>query len=595
MPRPTAILAVLLLTLAPLAACRQPAGTSPSGKKIIRYPLRAKIGNLDPVRGATQYQNLPGTPIFERLISYRYPRVPFELRPELLEAMPEVSEDGLTYSFALRQGVRFQDDPAFVSTSGKGPEITADDVFYSIKRSCDSHWSPTGYWLFAGRIEGLDEYKAEQRERIANAAAQGRRVSFDYDAPVSGFRKIDSHHFQIRLTQPYPQFLYILAMNYAAIVPRQAVEAYDLEFGQRPVGSGPYRVREFRREGWLTLERNPTYREDYFPSDLSADEVAMGFGAYAGKRVPFLDEIRFEIFEQDQPMWLKFRAGDLDVIQVPAEFWPTAFNPDWSAKPKFMGTHLRHYHLPLLDLIYWGFNMQDPVWGVPPKMKLVRQAISYVVDLEARNQAFYNGLNTLYLGPIPPGLEGYEPGFRKPDVEKARRLLAEAGYAGGKGLPPLQYETSRGGNNREQAEMFTRQMGELGIEVAVNLNSFPELDDKLKKKKAPFFGLAWGADYPDAENFLQLFYGPNESPGSNNFNYRNPEYDALYEQAKVMFPSPERTALYRRLRDIVVEDQPMIGSMARTRTYLWHDRLKNHKPEEVYYDWWQYLDVVHEK
>ncbi len=598
---PLIVLGVLLSGL--LSACDGNAAPEPE-RKVLRVPLRARIGNLDPVRGGTQYSSLASSPIFERLVDYRYPRRPFQLRPALAIALPEVSADGRVYSFELRPGVRFQDDPAFRSTGGRGPELTTDDVFYSIRRMCDAHWGPTGYWLFEGRIEGLDRYKAEEAERRARHAAEGRldRFRFDYDRPIEGLRKIDDRRFEIVLTQPFPQLLYVLAMPYASIVPREAVEHYDLEFGNRPVGTGPYRVREFRRGSWLILERNPTWHGESFPTDLDSTELALGMGDYAGRDLPFIDRIVLEIFEQDQPMWLKFRRGDLDLTQVPSEYWPTVFRKDATARPELEEKGIRAHPLPLLDLIYWGFNMEDPVWGQPPEMKLVRRAIGYAVDLEARNHAFYNGRNTLYQGPIPPGLEGFVPGHRARDLDAARALMARAGHPvpmlpeGSAGmvesLPPLRYETSRGSNSQEQAQMLKRQLAEIGIRLEASFNSFPELNDKLKKRKAQFFGLAWGADYPDAENFLQLFYGPNASPGSNNFNFADAEYDSLFEAAKTMLPSPERTQIYTRLREIVIDQAPMIGSMARTRNYLVQRRLRNFRPEEVYSSWWQYLDVV---
>lgn len=587
-------ISILIFTMtSALVGCRTPPGQSEDGARELRYPLRQKVGNLDPVRAGTAYSGMAVAAIFDRLIDYRYPRVPYELQPALLARMPEVSEDGLIYRFELQRGVRFQDDPAFESTGGQGPEITVEDVFYSLKRMCDTHWSPTGWWLFEGRIRGLDEYKAAQKARQGEliAAGKGKEFSFDYDAPVEGFRKLGDHRFEIELNERYPQFLYVLAMGYASVVPREAIEHYDLEFGTHPVGSGPFMVTEFRRGSWLRLDRNPGYREDYFPHDLNASELALGMGDYAGRRLPLLDRIVLEIFEQDQPMWLKFRSGDLDVSQIPAEYWPTVYHRDHTAKPWVDEAKIGHHALPLLDLIYWGFNMEDPFWG-RPEMAAVRTAISYSVDLESRNQAFYNDQNILFQGPIPPGLEGYSSGHRAQDIDRARALLAEAGYPGGEGIPPLQYETSRGSNTKEQAEMLSRQLAQVGLSIDVNFNSFPELDDKLKKKKAQFFGLAWGADYPDAENFLQLFYGPNASPGSNNFNFADATYDSLYDASKTMLPSPERTEIYRQMRSIVIEQTPMIGSMARTREYLWHDRVRNYRPEEVYYSWWKYLDVT---
>ena len=156
----------------------------------------------------------------------------------------------------------------------------------------------------------------------------------------------------------------------------------------------------------------------------------------------------------------------------------------------------------------------------------------------------------------------------------------------------LRVKIPAGALSSEQAEMFTRQLADIGIKVESNFNTFPELSDKMNKKKAQFFGLAWGADYPDAENFLQLFYGPNESPGSNSFNYKDPEFDRLFSQAKVMQPSPERTAIYSQLRAKIIEDQPMIGSMARTRFWAWNQRVQHFKPEETYYSWFKYLDLA---
>jgi ABC-type transport system substrate-binding protein len=294
-------------------------------------------------------------------------------------------------------------------------------------------------------------------------------------------------------------------------------------------------------------------------------------------------------------MVLKWRVKDLDFIQTPAEYIDVLFDANRKLRSSLVVAGIGSHPHAKLDFIFRGFNMDDPIVGGFERGKLVRQAISLAFDTEEMSDAFYNGTVVRYDGPIPPGLEGHPPGvispFRGPNIERAKGLLVKAGYPEGKGLPPLQYHSNRGQNSSEQAEMAQRQLRKIGVELEVSLHSFPELDDLMKRKKAQMFSLSWGSDYPDAENNLALFYGPNKSPGANGFNYENPEYDALYEHARTMKPSPERTALYVKMRDIVIEDCPAIGSMARTRYYVWNPRVKNFKPDETWHSWLKYVDV----
>lgn len=591
-----------------VAAC----GDSQSGPagRVINAPLRAQIGQLDPVTSSTQYSNMCAAAIFDTLLQYSYVYRPYRLEPSLVKALPtyhegtKTLEDGsevaeIWYEFELKPGIIFHDDPAFGEEGP--PELTVDDVFYSIKRMADARWIPQGWWVYEGRIVGLDEFKAAQEALQTEAEAKGEDFRFDYDAPVSGLEKIDKYRFRIHLTKPFPQFLNVLCMTYASIVNRKVVELYDKGIGQHPVGTGAFRVKSFESLK-LVLEKNPNFREEYYPELPAEDypgkerDIAMGLYQDAGKRLPLADGIVFKVFEEDNPMWLLFQDGQLDYSQVPAEPWDTVFKPDLTLRDDFKSKYnVTNFNLPLLDMIYYGFNYEDPVWGGDGKGKLLRQAVAAALDNRERNELFYNGKNTLYSGPIPPNTAEFEADL--PDlaydanVEEAKRLLAQAGHPNGEGLPPLLYETSTGGNSKEQSEFLLRCLTAVGLKLEVNFNSFPELNRKLKNKQAQFFGLAWGADYPDAENFLQLFYGPNESPGSNNFNYKNPEYDRLYEQASKMSESPERTKLYRQMRDIVRDSAISLGSMSRIRFYVMHERLKNFKPEEVFYSYWKYLDL----
>ncbi|MGE3163546.1 MAG: ABC transporter substrate-binding protein [Planctomycetota bacterium] len=584
-----------ICALAAFAALSTPVAGSET--KVLQIPMRTDgPKSLDPVRGSTTYDNTAACQVYETLLQYKYLARPAQLEPLLLTEMPQVSEDRLTYHFKLKPGVRFHDDPCF--PDGKGRELEARDVFYSWKRMADPKNDPKSWWLFEDTIVGFDEYRSAQRAA----------PTFDYEAPVAGFELIGRHEFRVRLKQPVYRFLWVLAMFQTSIVPREAVEHYGSAFGRNPVGTGPFTLEE---KDWaiaksMVFHRNVNYHECTYPTEHEVGDEALGFHIPAGKRLPIVDRVEISMFVEDQPMWLEFMAGRIGYTQVPAENTNTAFRKLSKAAD---GNRLRlqrelksrgivHHSVPLLDYIFKGFNMEDPLLGgYTDKGRQIRQAICHALDWEETNDTFYEGLAIVYDGPIPPNLDGHPPGhvapisYVKGNLDKARELLASAGYPEGAGFPTVEYYVSRGGNSQEQSEQTRRQLEKIGIQLNVRLVDFSALIEAINNKKAPFFSFAWGSDYPDAENNLALFYGPNESPGSNHFNYKNPAYDALYRQIISMGPSPERTQIYERMRDMVLTDCPAAGSLARTREYLVQPWLANFKPSEDFYNWIKYLDV----
>ena len=474
----------------------------------------------------------------------------------------------------------------------QGRKIRSADVFYSWKRMANDKLQPNGWWLYENSIVGFDEFK-----RAQSAAVEGGG-EFDYDAEIAGMRVIDDRHFEVELTEPVQRFLYVLAMFQTSVVPREAAEHYGDTFPRNPVGTGPYKMERWEPAKSLILVRNPTYREELYPSEYSPDYVDASFVEDAGRRLPLADRVVITMFVEEQPMWLQFRDGKVDWTQTPAENYEEGFNKRTGEVSRDLKREgVQGHHVPLLDFIFRGFNMEDPVLGgFEPKKRALREAIAYAIDLEEINDTFYNGIEQLYDGMVPPGLDGFpkdglEPSYYKLDLEMARQKLAEAGYPGGEGLPTLEISLSRGGNSPEQAEMLIRQLAEVGIKLEKRLLDFSQLMEVIDTKQAQMFSYAWGSDYPDAENNLALFYGPNESPGNNSFNYKRPEFDGMYERMRVMPAGPERTKLIAEMRDMVMADVPFAGSQARNRHYLNHRWLKNFKPNEIFYNWIKYLDV----
>ncbi|MCC5823472.1 MAG: ABC transporter substrate-binding protein [Phycisphaerales bacterium] len=558
--------------------------------KVLQLPMRTDgPRSIDPGRGSTTYDAMAASQFYETLLVNNYAD-PTQLEPLLLAEMPTTEDDGKTWRFRLKEGVRFHDNRCF--PGGRGRTVITDDVFYSLKRIADRR--ATGlqnWWLLENTIAGLDEAFAAQEET----------GSFDYDAPIEGFRKINDLEFEIVLRQPIYRFLYILSMFQTSVVPKEAVEHYGRDFGFRPVGTGPFVLDTFVPKQSLTGNRNPNYHEVRYPAadQWSREDRRARLHRPAGQRVPFVDRIEFTMYVQDQPMWLEFNQGNLGYIQVPEEYFLEAFDrASGSLREAYINRGVRAHDDLLLDFIFRGFNMEDELLGgYTPEKRALRQAITLAIDLDEINQVFYNGLPLVYDGPIPPGLDGHPEGgrapvsYRGPDLNRARQKLAEAGYPDGRGLPPIRFYTSVSSLNTQLAEMMTRQLARINVTFEPTFLDFAPLIQLVNRKQAPMFGFAWSSDYPDAENNLALFYGPNEAPGSNHYNYKNPEYDALYEKILTMRPGPERTAIYERMRDMVIEDAVFIGSQARRRFYLINPWMLNARPTERYHSWYKFVDV----
>lgn len=584
--------------LSPVTARAADAAHAPAAPKTLQLPMRTDgPKTLDPAQGSTQYDNIAVSMVYETLVTFSYAK-PSELEPLLLSEMPARSEDGLTIRFKLKPGARFADDACF--PGGKGRAITPEDVFYSLKRLADKRLALKNWWLLDGQVVGLNEFKDQQNANLDAGKA------FDYDAPVAGFVKISDTEFEIKLTKPVYRFLYTLAQFQTSVVPREAVEKYADQFGAHPVGTGPFVLDQWQPKTLLHLNKNPNYHDVKYPArdQWSREDRRRRLDRAAGQSVPFVDRVEFTMFVQDQPMWLQFQAGNLGYIEVPSDYFEQAFDKRTrEVKSEFTAQGITDHKDLLLDFIFVGFNMEDPlIGGLAPEKIALRQAVSLALDHNEINEVIYNGTNYIYDGPIPPNMDGFpENGkapknYRGPDRDRALEKLKEAGWPEGKnaqtGQPlTLTYYTDVSARNTQTAELYKRQLARVGIRLEVVQIDFSTLIQYVDNKKAQVFGFAWGSDYPDAENNLALFYGPNQSPGSNHYNYKNPEYDAMYEKILVMSPGPERTKMYEQMRDLLIEHTPYVGSMCRTRFYLMAPWIVNCRPTERTWSWLKYLDV----
>lgn len=530
--------------------------------------------SLDPIKASSSYSGLVVLNVFDTLFSYQYLKRPYQLKPNLAQALPTVSEDGLKYTITIKSGVHFHDHPAF--PNGQGRVVTANDFIYSLKRSFDPANNASGAWLWQEKIAGLAEWK------------QG---GADYDAPVSGLKAIDEHTLEITLTQPYPQLTYTLAMPFSAIVPREVVEHSGLTFGSNPIGSGPFILQRFDNDVAYFI-KNPAFRNE--PFDLEAEgydpavHADLGLESLAGKSPPFIDRLEVHFIRESSTRWNAFTKGnDIQYTTVPKDKQNTVIldHSPLTLHPQITENYHHRYGTET-GFVYSGFNMDDPTFGVTgdpvqdEKNKALRCAIRKAHDWTQKNRAFYFGLGSVFPGIIPPSVPEYDPDLSSDsisvDIEGAKKLLSDAGWSTDQ-LPTFEYHVNASVQNRQTFSQMRGFLGKIGYPLhQVEYHPYPSFGAfyrSIQNREAPFFFMAWTLDYPDAENTLQLFYGPNQTPGANHFNYQNLAYDALYQQASTMLPSEERTAIYRQMNQMVIDDCVLISGLSRNKIHLWHKNV----------------------
>jgi len=566
-------------------------GTSSADEEMVFHGQIYSIRGLDPAAVSDAVSILSIARINEGLLQYSYLERPYQVEPLLAQALPDVSEEGLTYTFKIREGIYFQDDPCFTASDGKGRELVAQDFVYSMKRIADIKNSSPGFWVFDDRIIGLDAWRSETRD-----PKQPTR----YDERIPGLNAPDRYTLQIRLKRPYPQLLWVLCMHYSFVVAREAVEFYGDQYINHPVGTGPYTLHEWRRNYSIEFVRNPkwaeTGRREVYPSRGASDQGEIDLLNDAGKEIPIIDRIVEFVVSDPSTRWLMFLTGRLGTSGITKDNWDAVMTDEKRLDESLTSRGITLSSAPTMTLIYFGFNMDDPVVG--PNKEL-RQAMAYAFDTE-KWLSQYNFRIIRPNGPIPPGVAGYSnrPVPYAFDLQRARQLMMVAGYP--EGIDPktdrrltIQVEigNAESPEMREGVELVASFMDKIGIRIVPKYSTLPAFFSRLERRQAQSFRLSWIADYPDAQNFLQLFYGPNASPGPNRTNFSNTEFDLLYEQFRDMLDSPERSAFCQRMVDIVIEECPLIFLGIPLDHELQQPWLKNRKYHDFPYGMEKYWRV----
>jgi ABC-type transport system substrate-binding protein len=566
-------------------------------QKVLRYAFEVAETSLDPHRVSDLYSNILNSAIFDAPLTYDYLARPLKLKPNTLTALPEISADGLTYTMHVRPGIYFADDPAF---NGKKRELVAEDYVYSMKRLLDPALSSQMLSEVEGIILGSEEALA--RARKANR--------LDYDAPIEGLRALDRYTWQIKLTQPFGVFIYDLTdCRVSCAVAREVVEKYGSDTGSHPVGTGAFRVAFWKRTSKIVFEANPGYREAYFDAEPAADDAEGQriLRIQKGKRLPMVGRVEISIIEAQQPRWLAFLNGEMDLIFRLGEEFAYMAIPNNKLAPNLAKRGIEMAQVPGLDLTFNYFNMEDPVFGgyTPEKIAL-RRAICLAYKTQDEIAIIRKGQAIPARTPYSPGVAGWDPDFRTSageySVPKAKALLDMFGYVdhdgdGWRDQPDgsplvLHFNSTPTERDKQIDELWKRSLEDIGIRMTVRKAQWPELLKEGDAGKLQFWQLGASASAPDADTWLTSLYGPNSGFKGNIARFRLDAYDRLYERARVMRDSPERTKLYQEMARLVAAYAPWKVNTHRILTDLWYPWLVGYRrPAVQSQNWWRYVDI----
>ena len=574
-------LAVVLAGLIIFAGCSKKDSPDASSQNVWRRPLFLKIQSLDAGNMSGGYAQSVAAQMYEPLYDFAYLERPFKVIPLLAEDLPEISEDHLTYTIRIRSGVLFHDDPCF--PDGIGREVKASDFVYALKRIANVKYLSQKWTDWDGRIAGLDEFREYSKQFK-------KELDVDYSTDVEGIRALDDYTIQIKLTKPWPQILMILTNPNYVPVAREAVEYYDKEITYHPVGTGPYKLKTWRRGFYIEMIRNEKWRGQTYPSVGAPGDLEKGLLEDAGTPLPKIDRLVYRVIEEFQPAWLMFKRGELEWMQTYKDNFSEAVNVssvglEASEEMKARGIELVVTEEP--GLFWIGFNMEDPILG---NNKPLRMAISRAIDRKKDIDLFFNGVHKVAYGMIPPVLAEYDPNivnteYAQFDPVEARKLVKEAEKIHGGPIPKLRLANpGTSPLDRQMGQFLQKEFADVGLELEVDYMDWPTYLDTLNKGKHQIYQSGASLSIPDPMDMFASYYSKNKGyQGNHNF-YSNPEFDRLYKQAEVMFPGPQRTAVCRQMERIVLDDYVSAFCMHRVLTSLRQDWFEDYKPNVYSYN-----------
>lgn len=626
---PLSLLAVLAGCLAVFGCTNNPYPDADRDKKVLYSSFNEAPKTLDPAVAYTTAEHVITGNVYDTLFEYHYLARPYRLIPGLAEAIPEArptAEGGQSYRVKIRKGVLFHADPAFAAGQRglKTREVTAADFAFALARIADPAVNSPVISSFAQILGFADFSKRLAELRAADKAFAALPVHEQYARAggIAGVVAHGSHELEIILSEPNAQILYWFAMPFTTPVAWEAVAYYNGKdghdnFADHAVGTGPFRLALYEKQFRFTLERNDLWYGNMpanadapgtvFPSEIDPQDIADGRidASYAGRRMPFVDRVKFYREREAIPQFNKLLQGYYDDGGIIKESFDAVIEAG-RLSPAMQARGMRLDKTVEPTIFYLGFNMDDPVVGTPggERSRKLRQAMSLAIDSSQYLELFLNGRGLPAQTLLPPGIFGYDASyvnpFRQHDIARARQLLADAGYRNG--IDPatnsrlkLSFDTSATTAAANlQFEYLASAWRQIGLDIEINATTYNQFQDKVRRGAYQIFSWGWIADFPDAENFFFLLACENarsKSGGPNTANFCDPEFDRLYNEMKFLPNNEHRADLIRRMLAILERERPWIELYHLEAFVLSHAWLVNSKPMGISYPAYKYKDV----
>ena len=587
------IVRAILAVVCCLALGPAPAADPSGAGKVIRVAFLIAETGFDPQAAGDFYSNHVNRAMFDPLFRYEYFTRPYRVAPNTAVALPQISADGKTWTIKVRPGIHFADDPVF---KGARRELVAADYVYSIKRILDPRTRSNSLSVVDGRFAGADAV-------VAKAKETGK---FDYDAPIEGLQAVDRYTLRFKLNFADYELLASMTTSAFGAVAREVIEAYGDASGwamANPVGTGPYRLKEWRRGQKIVLEASPTFRQELYPASSDPADRAL-VQKYKGRKLPLVDRVEISIIEESSPRMLAFRQGQLDYVAVPTDMVITVLDDQNRLLPEYakLGVRLSRSVLPAITYAY--FNMEDPVVGGydAPRIALRRAiAMSYNVDEEIRVIRQRQGLPATQV--VPPEMSGHDPTLdarTRYDPAAAKALLDRFGYRdrdgdGMRELPDgkplvLTMASSTASLDREYDDLWQKGLTAIGVKVEFYKQKWPDLLKAARLGQLQMWRLGNISTTAEGFGFYGLLYG--KTAGFSNLGrFKLAEYDRLYEEARALPDGAERTRRSRQMSELVSAYAPWVLLAFRYESVLIQPWVEGLRVNPSYPHPWQHLDV----